>query len=202
MRTSAASARSIGRSRYLRIRACMRDASCRSSAASASASPSTISHSASWARDEKPSRYIASVSAGQTVTSGSRIACSASTHAAWCASAPSSSATSGPASTRTAGTGLFLYQRAEPVARVLRQTSVAAVRHAHEVLDRFPRAGRRGRMRGLVARIGGNRFADDVGPRSLVAQGKALHETFRLRVESNTERHGATTFRMTLVYYT
>ena len=69
--TSAASARSMGRSRYFFIRSCIRARSASSTGRSVTTPRSSISHRASCAFQEKLRRYMASVRAGQTVPSGS-----------------------------------------------------------------------------------------------------------------------------------
>lgn len=98
--TSAASARSMGRSLYFFIESRARDMSRPSSGKSSTTPRSTISQSASCAFHEKPKRYIASVNAGQTVPNGSVIDCSVPTQRAWWASSLWIKAMSGPASTR------------------------------------------------------------------------------------------------------
>lgn len=75
-----------------------------SSGASESAWDVSKSHSPSWARHEKASRYIASITTGQLLRSGSGNDCSVALQVSWWLSLPSIRATSGPLSTRIAAT--------------------------------------------------------------------------------------------------
>ncbi len=120
---------------YFSISSRIRGASASSSRASVRAPISSRLHRAFCPRHLFPSRYMASVNAGQTVINGSRSRLSVATHVSWCGSPASIRATSGPASTSTAAASLLSHEVAEDLA---------------------------GRLRGSPAR--GANDADDVGP--------------------------------------
>src|SRR3989442_9503357 len=132
---------------------------------------------------------MASVNAGQTVTSGSRSVLRAATLAAWCKSLWSRSATNGPASTSTPRTGLLADDRGELLARRSHSTARASSDHADDVEPGVIRASPAG-----VAAVGGRvmlqRVADDIRSRLAAATGQGVHGAFRSRAQPDGHRHG------------
>src|SRR5260370_4183381 len=135
MRTSAASARSIGRSWYLCIRSRSRGTSACSSGASATGWDVSKYHSTSWARQEKASRYIASVTTGQVLRSGSAKDCSVALQVSWWLSLRSIRATSGPLSSRMAATRASHEEVPELVSGALCEVRSATVGDADDDRD-------------------------------------------------------------------
>src|SRR3989454_10311507 len=131
---------------------------------------------------------MASVNAGQTVTSGSRSVLRAATLAAWCKSLWSRSATSGPASTSTPRTGLLADDRGELLARRSPSIARASADHADDVEPGVIRASPAG-----VAAVGGRvmlqRVADDIRSRLAAATGQGVHGAVGSRVQPDSHRH-------------
>ena len=185
----AASAKSMGRSRYFCISALMRARSAVSNWTSFNTPSDTMSHSASGPPRVSASRCMASVSAGQTVASGSRMRLRASTHRSCSASSPSRSAMRAPASTRTSGMLLLPQQRA-----VLRVGAPGVIRAASvddgdERLEAVEgRLARRG-CRVAARRVLGYGFAHDLGFRSARRERESPDFGFRVGIKADAERH-------------
>src|SRR5262245_16742149 len=142
----------------------MRGMSSRSRVARITARVASMSQRASCASAEIPSRYMASVTAGYTDTSGSRMVRLASTHARWCRSERSRRATSGPASTRTPATRALRQQGREAPAGLRGQIHPPAVEAADVVRDGVvQRRTRTRRLLFLCERT--DRLAQDLGLR-------------------------------------
>src|SRR5439155_2570671 len=121
---------------------------------------------------------MASVNAGQTVTSGSRSVLRAATLAACCKSLWSRSATSGPASTSTPRTGLLANDCGELLSRRSPSIARASADHADDVEPCVIRAS----LPVGVAAVGGGvmlqRVADDIRSRLAAATRQGVHGAF------------------------
>src|SRR5205807_6889379 len=124
---------------------------------------------------------MASVNAGQTVTSGSRSVLRAATLAGCCKSLWSRSATSGPASTSTPRTGLLADDCGELLAGRLPSIARASADHADDVEPGVIGASPAG-----VAAVGGRvtlqRVADDIRSRPAATR-QSVHGAFHSRAQ-------------------
>src|SRR5215472_3143042 len=187
--TSAASARSIGRSRYCHISSRIRGQSSSTSSANISPPASIMSHNERWSLGSYRKRCIASVNAGHTVTSGSRMVSSAAAHRRWYESVRSMIATSGPASTSTFGMPYFLQKTGELLARALRQLHPAAVARTDDM--RQPNREWRTRSSFFLFAQGSQRLAHYLGLGKAALVRDPVDQSRGLGIDSDIQRsHG------------